>query len=218
MTPIIESGTDEGESSVSGIILAGGDSRRMGGINKALLQVGGRPIIEREAEVLCRVFQEVVLITNTPEDFRFLDLPMFRDLFPGKGALGGLYTGLMSIKARQGVLVGCDMPFLNGRILSRLAELATAGRQDVLIPRINGRLQPMHAVYSKGCVAHIVEHMHTSDLTILNFFHAVDVVEVQQADLSRFDLHCRFVMNINTPADLERARQIADQEDLTSRT
>ncbi|MFH1114748.1 MAG: molybdenum cofactor guanylyltransferase [Pseudomonadota bacterium] len=210
MNQTLESGTDEEPLKISGIILAGGGCRRMGGINKALLRVGGRPIVERAAEVLKGVFPEVLLITNSPEEYEFLGLPMFRDLIPGRGALGGLYTALNKCSYDSVFLVGCDMPFLNRGIVSCMAAMATAEEHDILVPRVNNKLQPMHAVYSRRCISAIEQYMDRPDLRILNFFPRVDVREVPEQDFCPYDPLFRFVMNINTPQDLERAREMAD--------
>lgn len=194
-------------SSLSGIVLAGGESRRMGRITKALLQVGGVPIVERTVATLTRVFSEVILITNSPSEFEFLGMPMYRDERPGYGALGGLHTGLLKCTARYGFLVACDMPFLNERVVRYMANLATG--PEVVVPRINDRLEPMHAIYSKTCISRIERLMDQSDLRILNFYSDVDVLEVPQEDLESIDPELRFIMNINTPADLEEARRQA---------
>lgn len=204
------SGSDmvEGESFVSGIVLAGGESRRMGHVNKALLDVGGLKIIERVAGVLEQVFDEILVITNTPEDFRFLGLPMIQDIRPGYGALGGLYTGLRSCRNEYGFLVACDMPFLDVRVMRHMVGLI--GGQDVVIPRVGGRLQPLHAIYSRKCIEPIERSMAADDLKIYDLFHEVDVLEVPESVLAQFDPGLRFVININTFEDLERARGLAD--------
>jgi len=209
MTETLEPARDVRPLTISGIILAGGGSRRMGGINKALLRVGGRPIVERAAVILKEVLPEVLLITNSPEEYEFLGLPMFCDLIPGKGALGGLYTGLNRSSSDLVFLVGCDMPFLNRGIVSYMTAIAAAEDNDILIPRVKDRLHPMHAIYSRRCLSPIEQHLNSRDLRILNFFHCVDVREIQEMDLTPYDPHCRFVMNINTPQDLEIAREIA---------
>jgi molybdopterin-guanine dinucleotide biosynthesis protein A len=206
--PII--GMDAPVSSISGIILAGGGSRRMGGINKALLHVGGRPIIQRAARTLSQVLREVIVITNAPEEHKFLGLPLYRDLVPGGGALGGLYTGLSKCSGRYAFLVGCDMPFLNEGVIAYMVSIALADQYDVVVPRINGRLQPMHAIYGKNCLDPTEQQLKGDDLRILNFFTTMRVLEVQESELSCYDPHCRFVMNINTPDELEMARQLAE--------
>ncbi len=199
--------SDRNATGISGIVLAGGQSRRMGGIDKALLEVGGRRLIERVATVVSRVFDDVILITNSPEKFSFLGLPMFRDLIPGSGALGGLYTGLSACKGRWGFLVACDMPFLNDKVISRMVGLID--RHDVVVPKIGGRHEPMHAIYSKRCLPHVKDLVMAGDFRILDLFHLVDLLEVSEGELAVFDPELRFTMNLNTPAELEEARGIA---------
>lgn len=179
----------------------------MGGVNKALLDIGGRSIVERAGDILTRVFHEVIIVTNSPEEFRFLGLPVFRDLKPGHGSLGGLYTGLSLCAGSHAFLAACDMPFLNAEIIRYLVGLDRG--HDIVVPRIRSRLHPLHAVYSRNCLPHIRALMTEKDLRIINFFHNVDVMEVSESDLKAFDPDFRFLMNINTPKDLENARELS---------
>jgi molybdenum cofactor guanylyltransferase len=198
---------DNGPASVSGILLAGGKSRRMGGVNKALLEVGGSRIIERVASAMCHVFPEVLLITNSPDDFQFLGLPMFNDIVPGHGSLGGLYTGLRACTGDYGFLAACDMPFLSVDVIRHMLSLVEGF--DVVVPRISGWLEPLHAVYSRGCLPYIEELFQHEDLKILNFFDKAKVREVPEKDLRVLDPELHFTMNLNTPEDLQRARDYA---------
>jgi molybdopterin-guanine dinucleotide biosynthesis protein A len=176
----------------------------MGGTNKALLDLGGKPVIERVASTLRRVFPEVVLITNTPELFEFLHLAAHKDLIPGHGSLGGLYTGLRVCSNNYAFLVACDMPFIQERVLRYMADLIKD--QDVIVPKIQGMWEPLHAIYSRTCLPHIERLMDANDLKIMNFFDQVRIFEVAERDLAVFDPEHRFLINVNTPADLERAR------------
>jgi len=201
-----------GSASVSGILLAGGESRRMGGVNKALLDVGGSRIIERAASVLCRLFPEVLVITNSPDDFQFLGLPMLKDLMPGNGSLGGLYTGLSACKGDYGFLAACDMPFLSADVIRHMVNMVEGF--DVVAPRISGWLEPLHAIYSHNCLPYIEGLLQHGDLKILNFFDKVKVREVPEEDLRPFDSELRFSMNLNTPEDLRRARDYIGAHEL----
>ena len=176
----------------------------MGGINKALLEVGGRRVIERAASVLCHAFEEVLLITNSPDDFQFLGLPMFKDLVPRRGSRGGLYTGLRACKCDYGFLAACDMPFLSVEVIRYMLDMVEGF--DVVVPRISGHLEPLHAVYSRSCLPYIEELFQHEDLKILNFYNKVKVKEVPEKDLLVFDPELRFSMNVNTPEDLQRAK------------
>lgn len=195
---------------VSGIILAGGKSRRMGGINKALLEIGGQSIVERVRAALAAVIQDIAIITNTPEDFRFLGLPMFGDLIQDCGSIGGLFTGLYQCSTSHGFFVGCDMPFLNEEVIAHMVRLIA--HHDVIIPRIEGRLEPLHAIYSRRCLPYVRELILNEDLAIINLFPKVKLLEVPQADLAVFDPDFRFIMNINTREDFEKARRMAESQ------
>ena len=194
---------------VSAILLAGGLSRRMGGVNKALLTLSGQTIIERVAQVLVSVFREVIVVTNTPPDFEFLGLPMVPDMHPGSGSLGGLYTGLTACSADHGFLVACDMPFLHQGVVRYIVE--RAGEPDIVVPRVGEHLEPLHAVYSRACAPCIRRVLNRGDLKIINFFNKARVLEVPDAELRRIDPGLSCFMNINTPADLETARTMLDR-------
>jgi molybdenum cofactor guanylyltransferase len=206
--------TDGKSASVSGILLAGGGSRRMGGVNKALLKVGGRRIIERAASALVAMFTEIVLVTNSPEEFEFLGLPMFRDKIPGTGALGGLFTGLSVCTKDYGFLAACDMPFLLQEPIRYMVNLIDD--HDVVIPRVQGHLEPLHAIYSRRCLPLIEELLAQGNLRIIDFLQKVDVLEIPDKDLRCFDGSFRFILNLNTPEDLEKARKTAHEFDTTS--
>jgi molybdenum cofactor guanylyltransferase len=184
----------------------------MGGVNKALLEVGGSRIIARTASALCHVFEEVLVITNSPDDFQFLGLPMLRDVVPGRGSLGGLYTGLRACKGDYGFLAACDMPFLSVAVIRYIANSVEGF--DVVVPRISGMLEPLHAAYSRECLPHIEELLQHDDLRIFNLYDKVKVREVPEADLVPLDPDLGFIVNVNTPEDLERARDFIAQRAL----
>lgn len=199
-------------SHVSGIILAGGGGRRMGGINKGLLEVGGYRIIDRVARALCPVFRHVMVITNSPEEYRFLGLPLHPDLLPGRGPLGGLYTGLTLCESTFGFLTACDMPFLNSLVIHAMVNAVRSG-DSVIVPRIRGRLHPLHAIYSRSCLPFIKELLEQDDLKIINLFSMVAIKEIPESEFVALDPTLRFVMNLNTPEDVAKARQIVKSQD-----
>ena len=178
----------------------------MGGGNKALLPIGGRPIVERVSDVLRGIFARNIVVTNSPEDFEFLGFPMFGDLIPGRGSLGGLYTGLKVCERDYGLLVACDMPFLNRNVVIYMLE--RADDYDVIVPRISGLLEPLHAIYSRRCLLHIEQLFAEGDLTIINFFQKANVLEIPEEELKVFDPRFLFIMNVNTPDDLRKAREL----------
>jgi molybdopterin-guanine dinucleotide biosynthesis protein A len=196
---------------VSGVIQAGGRSVRMGGRPKALIEVGGRSIIERVLAALIPAVDEVLVVTNTPELYAFLGLPMVGDVYPDHGSLGGIYSGLKAAAGQAALTVACDMPFLHPEIVKLVAE--RAGEGDVVIPRVGRQLETMHAAYGKACLPHIEARLEAGRLKIVDFFDKVRVVEIAEADVARFrDPQIAF-MNVNAPDELERARAFAAELD-----
>jgi len=192
---------------VTGVIQAGGRSTRMGGEPKALLELGGKRIIERVVDAVGSVLDDLLVVTNTPERYAFLGLPMVPDAFPDGGALGGIYTGLRAAGGDAAFTVACDMPFLHPAIVRLVVE--RAGEADVVIPRTGDQLETMHAVYGKGCLGPMQARLRAGVLKIVGFFPDVHVVELDAAGIARHRPPEVAFMNVNTPAELARARALA---------
>ena len=184
----------------------------MGGGNKALLPIGGRSIIERVSDVLREIFEHNILITNSPEDFGFLGLPMFGDLVLGHGSLGGLYTGLKTCGRDYGFLVACDMPFLNKDVISYMVD--RTDDNDVIVPRISAGVEPLHGIYSRKCLPLIEELFAEEDLKTRDIFRKAKILEIREEELKLFDPGLFFLLNVNTPDDLRRARELAEERGL----
>jgi molybdopterin-guanine dinucleotide biosynthesis protein A len=194
---------------VGGMILAGGRSRRMG-TDKALLLMNGQRLIDRVAEVMRGIFQEVIIIGNDPGAYADLNLPRVPDLRPGAGSLGGIYTGLSVSRFSRAFFVACDMPFLSTTLIRYLVHLDSSA--DVVIPRTRDGLQPLHAVYSRQCIPFIREMLNGSRFKIIDFFDQVRVREVREEEMRRHGWRCTSLLNINTREDLARALEIARLE------
>jgi molybdopterin-guanine dinucleotide biosynthesis protein A len=184
---------------VAGVILAGGKSHRYGK-NKALVAVEGVPLIERVADVLGSVFHRVVLITNSPDEYTHLDLPMFEDMVKGLGPLGGILTGLSVITEEAGFLVACDMPFLNPALIRYIIRIR--GPSHVVVPRIRGDLETLHALYSRQCLPALWKFVHAGEYQVFRFFKEVPVRYLEEAEIRFHDPDLRSFININRPEDL----------------
>lgn len=191
---------------VTGVIQAGGRSTRMGGQPKALLELGGKRIIERVVETLAGVLDDLLVVTNTPERYAFLGLPMVPDAFPEGGALGGIYTGLRAAGGDAAFTVACDMPFLHPAIVRMV--VARAGDGDVVIPRTGDQLETMHAVYGKGCLRPMEARLRAGQLKIVGFFSDVRVVELDATPMAQHRAPALAFMNVNTPEELARAQAL----------
>jgi molybdopterin-guanine dinucleotide biosynthesis protein A len=182
----------------------------MGGAPKALVELGGRRLIERVVGVVREVVDDVLIVTNTPDLYRFLDLPMVPDVFVDHGSLGGIYSGLAAAAGEAAFTVACDMPFLRAAVARLVVE--RAGEADVVIPRTGDQLQTMHAVYGKGCLPHMHARLRAGRLKITGFFEDVRVLEVPEAEVARHADPALVFTNLNTPEELERARAMITDE------
>ena len=189
-------------SDVAGIILAGGKSSRYGR-NKALEAIDGVRLIERVIRVLEDTFSRLVIITNTPQDYAYLGLPMVEDRIKGLGPIGGIYTGLESITEEAGFFVGCDMPFLNRTLIYHILD--SRDDFDAVIPRLGWRMQTLHALYHKRCLPHVRELIKRRENQVIRFFPKVRIRYMDEEEIRRFDPDLRSFFNINRPEELREA-------------
>jgi molybdopterin-guanine dinucleotide biosynthesis protein A len=186
---------------VTGVILAGGRSRRYGK-NKALVEIDGIPLIERVVSVMQSVFQHLILITNTPDEYSYLKLPMYEDLIKGLGPLGGIFTALTTITNEAGFLVACDMPSLNRELIHHMVKVRDDF--DAVVPRIRGNTEALHALYCKRCLPAIRRLVDSREYQVLRFFPKVSVRYVDENEIRRFDPELRSFFNVNRPQELGR--------------
>jgi len=181
----------------------------MGGEPKALMRLGGRRIIERVLEAIEGAVDEVLVVTNTPELYAFLRLPMVPDAYPDGGSLGGIFTGLKAAPGDAAFTVACDMPFVHAAVARLVVNRAAEG--DVVIPRVGDQLETMHAVYGKACLAPMEERLRAGRLKIVGFFDRVRVVEIPASEIAAWGDPAVVFMNVNTPDELMRARALAGE-------
>lgn len=189
----------------TGIILAGGKSSRMGR-NKALLEFGGRSIIEQTIDLFKSIFPEVIIVTNTPEEYVNLGIKTVTDIFPGKGSLGGIYTGLIHSSYDYSFVTSCDMPSLRRELIEFIVGLKEG--YDVVVPRLKDGHEPLHAVYSKKCIKLIEGMIDKGDLRIIGFYPEATVREISEEELAPYISTPSPFVNINTPEEYEEAVKI----------
>lgn len=192
---------------VTGVVLAGGKSRRMGR-DKAFLPVDDKPLVERVAEVLGSIFERNLVITNTPSLYEHLGFEIHTDIYPGKGSLGGVYTGLVHAGAPHAFFASCDMPFLNEALIRHLVEEREGF--DVVVPISDSGPEPLHAVYCESCRGPIETLIEKGRLAIHGLFPFVKVKEVGREALMRHDPDLLSFRNLNTPEELEKARILGE--------
>ena len=190
---------------LSVVIQSGGQSRRMGQ-NKALMPFHGQPLIARVAERMRPIAGELLVITNQPQDYAFLNLPLEGDRVSGKGPLGGLFTALEAAHYELVVVVACDMPFVSPQLLQAEAELLEAEGWDVVIPELDGGLEPLHAVYRKAaCLPEIRRALEEGRLRLDSWLGDVRVYKMDEAHLRKVDPELHAFMNVNTPEEFQAA-------------
>jgi molybdopterin-guanine dinucleotide biosynthesis protein A len=193
---------------ITGIILAGGKSSRYGK-NKALVEINGIRLIERVIGAVDSVFQHIILITNTPDEYTYLELPTYEDLFKGLGPIGGILTGLEALSDEAGFFVACDMPFLNTALIRHMVEVREDF--DAVVPRIGWKMETLHAMYSKRCLPAIRRLIDSREYQIIRFFHQIRVRYVDEDEIRVFDPHLRSFFNVNRPQEISAARKLAKQ-------
>jgi len=188
---------------VTGVILAGGKSTRMGS-NKALLPYRGGRFIEAIHRLFADIFSEVILVTNTPDQYDFLPCRKEQDILKGMGVLAGIHSGLYHSSSPAIFAVACDMPYLVEGLIRHMASRADAG--GVLIPEGPDGLEPLHAVYGKGCLAAMETTLLSGQRRIVSFFDRTNVSKMNLEQVAIFDPSFVSFMNINTPVDYYELR------------
>lgn len=185
-------------------IIAGGQSRRMGR-DKAFVELGGKALIEHVIQRSADLGQaETILITNKPARYAHLGLPMYRDILPNKGSLGGIYTALAQARSPDVLVLACDMPFVNTDLLRYMVDQIRADI-DIVAPRVDGYPQGLHAIYKTTCIAPIENQLAANRLKIIRFYDQMRVVYLDETDYAAFDPLRRSFANLNTPEELAEA-------------
>jgi len=180
------------------------------GEDKALKTFLGRPLIERVIDRLSSVADEVIVTTNRPENYAFLNLPLFSDLKPGRGALGGLYTAIASAKNSLVAVVACDMPFASAILLEAESSLLLEEDADVVIPKSENGYEPLHAVYRREtCLPAIESAIEADQWKVIAWFPQVKVRVLTSDEIRRYDLLGLAFWNVNTPEEFSKAEEIA---------
>jgi len=185
-------------------ILAGGRARRLGGLDKSQLVIDGRTILDRQLHVLRRVADHVVIVADDVARFLSLGVPVFGDLVPDAGALGGIYTAL-AVAKEPVLVVACDMPYLTAPFLTRVMEAAHDA--DVAVPRAADGYHPLCACYTQACAKPIRQRLDAGMLKVLDLFGDVHVRTIDPVEIAAFDPDGLLLLNVNTPDDLARAER-----------
>ena len=195
---------------VTSIVLAGGKNLRLGRY-KALETVCGKTLIERVVERLRPLTDRILVVTSQEQPpLTVTGVEVLVDVYPGRGPLGGIYTGLLASRSLYSVVAACDMPFLNTELLRYMIELSPDF--DVVIPRLGEEMvEPLHAIYSRNCLDNMKTQLERNQLRINSLLNVVRVRYVERAECQRFDPQLLSFFNINYQSDLDRANVLATE-------
>jgi molybdopterin-guanine dinucleotide biosynthesis protein A len=197
---------------VSVVVLAGGQSRRLGR-DKSLLILDGQPLVARTVHRLAAMSDDLIVVANDTTRYESLALSarLVGDEWPGMGSLVGIYSGLKVARHSHALAVACDMPFLNLELLRYMLPLSKG--YDVVIPRLGAYLEPLHAIYGKVCLPAMARLLKQGRRQIIAFFDQVRVRYVEADEVDRYDPRRLSFVNVNTPKDWEEVqRLLAEQE------
>jgi molybdopterin-guanine dinucleotide biosynthesis protein A len=190
---------------VTCIILAGGASRRMGR-DKAFIQIEGIRLLDYVYKKCRKLFSEIIIVTNQPQQFVDYQTPVVPDEIPGIGSIGGLYTGLRRASNYYSFCVACDMPFLKPELIARIIEKRS--NSDIVIPKTRAGLEPLHALYSKRCIEPLKKYIEKGDLKISNILVEVKVQYCSEEEIKKVDPSLLSFMNVNTKKELFKIQQM----------
>ncbi len=195
---------------ISCIVLAGGKGLRLGR-DKVLETIGNISLLRRVVSCLSPFNSDIIIVTarrqSLPRSINYPKLRLVVDTYPGKGPLGGIYTGLIASASLYNLVVACDMPFLNQALLRYMIQLSAGF--DLVVLRLGSMVEPLHAIYSKDCLAPMEGLLGQGNLKVTDLFPLVRVRYVEAEEIDRFDPEHLSFFNINTEADLEVARELA---------
>lgn len=199
---------------MTGIVLAGGQSRRLGR-DKAFEPLGGHPLLEHVLIALSKVAGEIIVVGSDAGALLRQEWPVpFRSLpdeRPGRGPLSGMDVGLKQASFPAAWVVGCDMPFLSPALLQHLMGLVEG--YDAVVPVVGDRFQALHAVYRPTCLPAVDLLLRQGRARVQDLFSLVRVRLVGEPEIRRYDPDLRSFLNVNTPEDLARAQQVLLEEE-----
>lgn len=193
---------------LSGVVLAGGENRRMGGIHKALLSIGGEAMIQRQIRTLSAICSEIVVVTNDAERFAPVvgtSVRIVPDVYRGKGPLAGMHAAMTAVRNEYVWVVGCDMPFLCAEAADRMLTRLQYNILDAVIPRLNDKLHPLHGVYSTSCAKEAANLLEAGTYRVMELFGRIRWEPFFDSEFTALGIDLKFAVNTNTPEEWNEA-------------
>jgi molybdopterin-guanine dinucleotide biosynthesis protein A len=200
-------------SGLTGVILAGGRNRRMGGSHKALLPFANELLIHRQLRLMGQLCGETILVTNEPRLFLPIvgrGVRMIADYYAAKGPLGGIHAALSLARHAEVWIVACGMPFISPHAARLMLEEKKAGGGMAVIPFIGGKLHPLHGIYDRGAAEAVRLSIESGEKRVESFLETIPYQRMEEEEFRNGGIDTSFVMNVNTPEDYERALRMID--------
>ncbi len=191
----------------TGVILAGGLSQRLSGRNKAMIDIGGKTILDRIHAVFSGFFEETILVTNDPLAYLQHDVTIVTDLYKTRCALAGLHAGLYYANTPYAFVTACDTPFIQKGLLELIISSISPGI-DIVLPETSAGTEQLCAVYSKKCLGHMERQLDQGNLQIKAFFNRVRIKPLSEKKIRRVDPQLQSFININTQDDLAKISEL----------
>jgi molybdenum cofactor guanylyltransferase len=202
------------KTNITAFILSGGKSSRIG-TNKSLLILDGRPLIQRLTELLDTIFHEVVISSNEPKTYEFLEKKIIEDFYPGRGPLVGIHSVISSTTSDRNFIISCDMPFISKELIVYLTDYKKVSK--ILLPKADGRIQPLCGIYSKSVLPDVgnllIESRNQQSNLKGSVYELLNRVQTEFVDVDQLNFyHKNLFFNINTPEDYSLAKKIIEQK------
>lgn len=199
---------------ITAFILSGGKSSRIG-TNKSFLVIDNKPLIQRLIELLDSIFPEVVISSNEPELYEFLRKKIIKDIFPGRGPLSGIHSALNFTNSARNFIISCDMPFVSSDLINYLINKNS--NADILLPKSDGRIQPLCGIYSKSVLPEaeslLIESSNSQSNLKGSVYELLNKMKTEFINVDQLDFyHPNLFMNINTLDDYNLAKRILEKK------
>lgn len=195
------------ENRITGIVLAGGNCKRLK--DKPFLKLEEKALIEIIVEKFKKIFEEIIIVTNIPDKFKYLNVRLIKDLIPSKGPLGGLYSGLSVSSNVHNFFVACDMPFININLVEYMRQQIED--YDIVVPLTKRGFEALHAFYSINCLEKIKNQIDEGNLKIIDIYTYFKVRIITMKEIEKIDPKGLSFFNMNTEEDLKKAKEIYDE-------
>jgi len=185
---------------MTGIILAGGKSTRFGS-DKSFMKINGQPLLKKQIALFKKKFKKIIIVSDN-SGHKYRDTQTVKDIVPGCGPLGGIYSGLVMSSSFYNFVIACDMPNINLRLLKHMIKLKNGF--DAVMPCLKNGSEPLFAIYSKKCIPVIEKMINEDNLRIKKFFDKIKLKKIKKEEIVKFGKPEVLFFNINTPDDYEK--------------